>query len=213
MSTLKILIVPVTPFQQNCSIVFDDETKIGAVVDPGGDLARIEDAIKQSGAKIEKILITHGHIDHAGGAAELAEKLGVKVYGPHIADKPNLDNLAARGAAFGIQGARALTPDHWLKEGDDVTVGGLKFSVWEAPGHSPGSIVFFDAEHKFALMGDVLFQNSVGRTDLPGGSHDTLIASIKNKILPLGDDVQFLPGHGNASRIGIERLNNPYLQD
>jgi hydroxyacylglutathione hydrolase len=212
MAQLKILIVPVTPFQQNCSIVFDDETKIGAVVDPGGDLERIEAAITQSGTKIEKILITHGHFDHTGGAAELAEKLGVKVYGPHIADKAILDNIPERAASYGIVGARILTPDLWLKEGDAVSVGGLKFSVIEAPGHSPGSIVFFDAEHKFALMGDVLFQNSVGRTDLPGGSHDTLIASIKNKILPLGDEVQFLPGHGNASRIGTERLNNPFLR-
>ena len=213
MSKLKVIIVPVTPFQQNCSIIYDDETKIGAVVDPGWDLYRIDEAIKQAGVKIEKILITHGHIDHAGGAAEFAEKLGVKVEGPHIADKAILENLPNRGKDFGMVGARVLVPDRWLKEGDEVSVGALKFSVLEAPGHSLGSVVLFNAEHKFALMGDVLFQNSVGRTDLPGGSHETLIKNIKTKILPLGDDVMFLPGHGGASRIGIERLNNPFLQD
>jgi hydroxyacylglutathione hydrolase len=213
MTQLKILIVPVSPFQQNCSIIYDAETMIGAVVDPGWDLDRIEAAIKQAGVKVEKILITHGHIDHAGGAAEFAERLGVEVEGPHIADKSILDNLPNRGRDYGMLGARVLVPNRWLKDGDEVQVGGLKFSVIEAPGHSPGSIVLFNAEHKFALMGDVLFQNGVGRTDFPGCSHETLIASIKNKILPLGDDVQFLPGHGNASRIGIERLNNPYLQD
>jgi hydroxyacylglutathione hydrolase len=213
MAKLKIMIVPVTPFQQNCSLVIDEDTNMAAVVDPGGDLERIEDAIKQAGVKVERILLTHGHIDHAGGAAELAGKFSVKVEGPHIADKMFLDNLPQRGADFGINGARAVTPDRWLKDGDEVVVGGLKFSVHEAPGHSPGSVVFFNADNKFALMGDVLFQNSIGRTDLPGGSHETLLKSIREKVLPLGDDVTFLPGHGAASRIGIERLNNPFLQD
>ncbi len=212
MAKFKILVIPVTPFQQNCSIIFDEETKRGAVVDPGGDLERIEDAIKQSGVTIEKILLTHGHIDHAGGAADLAAKLNVKVIGPAVADKPVLDNIPSRGHLFGMPGAKSVTPDQWLKEGDVVEVGGLTFSVLETPGHSPGSIVLFNAENRFALMGDVLFQNSVGRTDLPGGSHEVLMASIKNKVLALGDDVEFLPGHGNASRIGIERLNNPFLR-
>ena len=212
MAKLKVLIVPVTPFQQNCSIIFDEDTKRGAVVDPGGDLERIEEAIKHSGAMIEKILLTHGHIDHAGGAADLAAKLKVKVIGPAIAEKPVLDNIPNRAHMFNMPDAKSVTPDQWLQEGDEVSVGGLKFSILETPGHSPGSIVFFNAENKFALMGDVLFQNSVGRTDIPGGNHETLLASIKNKVLPLGDDVNFLPGHGNASRIGTERLNNPFLR-
>ncbi len=212
MATLKILICPVTPFQQNCSIVFDDETKQGAVVDPGGDLERIENAIRQSGAKIEKILLTHGHIDHAGGAADLAAKLKVKVIGPAIADKPILDNIPNRAIMFNMDGAKSVTPDQWLKDGDEVHVGGLSFRVVEAPGHSPGHIVFFNEANKFALMGDVLFQNSIGRTDIPGGNHEQLLRSIHEKVLPLGDEVQFLPGHGNASQIGHERRNNPYLK-
>lgn len=212
MAKLSVRIIPVTPFQQNCSLIVDEDLKIAAVVDPGGDVPRILEAVKAAGVKVEKIIITHGHIDHAGGAAELAAALGVKVEGPHLRDKHYLDDLPARGEAFGMKGSRVLTPDRWLVEGDEVTVGGLKFSVIEAPGHSPGSVVLFNDENKFALMGDVLFQNSVGRTDLPGGSHETLIKSIKEKILPLGDDVVFLPGHGAASRIGDERLTNPYIQ-
>jgi len=212
MATLKILICPVTPFQQNCSIVFDDDTKLGAVVDPGGDIERIEDAIKQSGVKIEKILLTHGHIDHAGGAEALAKKLGVKVIGPHEREKPVLDNIPNRATVFGMPDAKGVTPDQWLREGDEVSVGGLSFSVIEAPGHSPGSVVFFNAANKFALMGDVLFQNSIGRTDIPGGDHEQLLRSIREKILPLGDDVQFLPGHGKPSVIGLEKRQNPYLQ-
>ena len=213
MAKLKIMIILVTPFQQNCSLVIDEDTNFAAVVDPGGDLGRIEAAIAQTGAKVERILLTHGHIDHAGGAAELAEKLGVKVEGPHIGDKAILDDLPKRGAAFGIHGARAVTPDRWLKDGDEVEVGDLKFSVHEAPGHSPGSVIFFNAENKFALMGDVLFQGSIGRTDLPGGDHQTLLRSIRDKVFPLGDDVVFLPGHGAASQIGEERRNNPFLRD
>ncbi|MFN0190767.1 MAG: MBL fold metallo-hydrolase [Aestuariivirga sp.] len=211
MTKLSVAVVQVTPFQQNCSIVFDAESKKGAVVDPGGDLDTIRGAIEKTGVSIEKILLTHGHIDHAGGAAELRDLLGVKIEGPHKADDFLLQGLPESGARYGMLTARALTPDLWLEEGDTVEVGGLRFSVIEAPGHSPGSVVLFEAENKFALMGDVLFQGSVGRTDFPYGSHDTLIASIKNKILPLGDDVVFLPGHGNPSQIGHERKTNPFI--
>jgi glyoxylase-like metal-dependent hydrolase (beta-lactamase superfamily II) len=213
MAKLKALIIPVTPFQQNCSLIFDEEAKRGAVVDPGGDVPLILEAIKQSGIAIEKILLTHGHIDHAGGAAELREALATTIEGPNREDKFLLDALPESGAKFGMLGVRAVEPDRWLEEGDTVTVSGLNFSVLEAPGHTPGSVVFFNNENRFALMGDVLFQGSVGRTDLPRGSHETLLRSIREKILPLGDDVAFLPGHGPASRIGEERRTNPFLQE
>jgi hydroxyacylglutathione hydrolase len=211
MATARAAIVPVTPFQQNCSLVWSDVTKVGAVVDPGGDVERIKAAIAQVGITIEKILITHGHIDHAGGAAELAEALGVPVEGPHKGDASLLATLPASGLAFGISGARALTPDRWLEEGDTVTVSDLVFSVLHCPGHSPGSVVLFNDANRFALMGDVLFSGSVGRTDLPGGSHDQLIASIRDKVLPLGDDVAFICGHGPTSTIGEERATNPFI--
>ena len=212
MATLKVFIIPVTPFQQNCSLVFDEDAKRGAIVDPGGDVPAILEAIKQRGIAIEKILLTHGHIDHAGGAAELRDALGTTIEGPQRGEKFLLDGLPESGARYGMMGVRAVEPDRWLAEGDTVTVAGLSFNVIEAPGHTPGSVVFFNAENRFALMGDVLFQGSVGRTDLPRGSHETLIRSIREKILPLGDDVAFLPGHGPASRIGDERRNNPFLQ-
>ena len=213
MAQLKVLLIPVTPFQQNCSLVFDDAAKIGAVVDPGGDVPTILDAVRQAGVKVEKILLTHGHIDHAGGAAELKEALGVAIEGPHEADLFLLETLPQSGARFGMLEARVVTPDRWLKDGDEVTVGSLRFSVLTAPGHSPGSVVYFNAESRFALMGDVLFQGSIGRTDLPGGDHQTLLRSIRDKVFPLGDDVVFLPGHGAASQIGEERRNNPFLRD
>lgn len=213
MAKLKVLVVPVTPFQQNCSIVFDEAVKVGAVVDPGGDIPAIREAIGQSGARIEKILLTHGHLDHAGGAAELAETLGVGIEGPHVDDLFLLENLAESGARYGIMGMRPVAPGRWLGDGDTVQVGGLTFSVYHAPGHSPGSVVYYDAANRFALMGDVLFQGSIGRTDLPRADHATLLRSIREKILPLGDDVVFLPGHGPASRIGVERQSNPFLQD
>ena len=212
MAKLKVLIIPVTPFQQNCSLVFDEGTKRGAIVDPGGDVPNICEAIEQSNVKIEKILLTHGHIDHAGGAEELREALGVQIEGPHVDDLFLLNDLPKSGAKYGMVDSRSVVPDRWLKDGDEVTVAGLKFSILHAPGHSPGSVIFFNNENRFALMGDVLFQGSVGRTDFPYGSQETLMKSIKEKVLPLGDDVVFLPGHGPASQIGTERKSNPFIQ-
>lgn len=212
MAKLKVLIIPVTPFRQNCSLVFTEENMRGAVVDPGGDVQTILKVIEQSDVKVVKILLTHGHIDHAGGAAELREALGVQIEGPHKEDLFLLKDLPTSGAKFGMADSRSIVPDRWLNDGDEVEVAGLKFSILHAPGHSPGSVVFFNDLSRFALMGDVLFQGSVGRTDFPYGSQDTLMASIKEKVLPLGDDVAFLPGHGRASQIGVERKTNPFIQ-
>ena len=211
MSTLKAMIVPVTPFQQNCAILWDEESKRGAVSDPGGDVGRIIEAVEKSGVTIEKVLLTHGHIDHAGGAAELAERLGVGIEGPHTEDLFLLEDLPRSGAQYGMQGVRPVTPDRWLKEGDTVTVGGLTFDILETPGHTPGSVVFFNRPNRFLLGGDVLFKGSIGRTDFPRGDHAALLASIRDKLFPLGDDVVFLPGHGQPGRIGEERLTNPFL--
>jgi glyoxylase-like metal-dependent hydrolase (beta-lactamase superfamily II) len=211
MTKLQALIIPVTPFQQNCSLVYDAESKIGAVVDPGGDVEMILDAIRESGVTVEKILLTHGHIDHAGGAAELKERLNVPIEGPHPEDLFLLETLAETGAQYGMADVRPVTPDRWLKEGDTVTVGGLSFAVHEAPGHTPGSVVLFNDENRFALVGDVLFQGSIGRTDFPRGDHATLLRSIREKLYPLGDDVVCLPGHGQPCQIGVERETNPFL--
>ena len=194
MAKLKVLIIPVTPFQQNCSLVFDEETMRGAVVDPGGDVASILKAAEQAGVTVEKILLTHGHIDHAGGAAELRDALHVQIEGPHAGDQFLMDDLVNSGARFGMVGSRSVVPDRLLEDGDEVFLAGLKFSIHHAPGHSPGSVVFFNGENRFALMGDVLFHGSVGRTDFSYGSQDTLMKSIREKVLPLGDDVTFLAG-------------------
>jgi glyoxylase-like metal-dependent hydrolase (beta-lactamase superfamily II) len=212
MTKLQAFIIPVTPFQQNCSLVFDEARKLGAIVDPGGDVDLILEAVQESGIAIEKILLTHGHIDHAGGAAELKERLGVPIEGPHPEDLFLLESLAESGAQYGMA-ARSVTPDRWLKEGDSVSVGDLAFQVFEAPGHTPGSVVFFNAENRFALVGDVLFKGSIGRTDFPRGDHATLIRSIRDKLYPLGDDVVCLPGHGQPCRIGEERMTNPFLNE
>jgi hydroxyacylglutathione hydrolase len=212
MPKARATIVPVTPFQQNCTLLWDEESKRGVVIDPGGDLDRVRDAIKQSGITVERILLTHGHIDHAGGAAALKESLGVPIEGPHRADLPLLQHLAKTGAAYGMSEARNVTPDRWLQEGDQVRVGDLSFDVLHCPGHSPGSVALFNKDQRFAIVGDVLFQGSVGRTDLPLGDHAALIRSIKEKLLPLGDDVAFICGHGPTSTIGQERATNPFLQ-
>jgi hydroxyacylglutathione hydrolase len=211
MPKLRVAIIPVSAFQQNCSLVFDEETKRGVVVDPGDNVDRIVSAVEQLGLKIEMILLTHGHLDHAGGADELREKLGVEIIGPHKDDQFLMDNLAQRGLEFGMKALRDVTPNRYLVDGDTVEAAGFIFEVVHAPGHSPGSVVFFSRASKFALMGDVLFKQSIGRTDLAGGNHETLLRSIREKVLPLGDDVEFLPGHGEASRIGDERLTNPFL--
>jgi glyoxylase-like metal-dependent hydrolase (beta-lactamase superfamily II) len=208
---MKAAIVQVTPFQQNCTLIWDDATKVGAVIDPGGDLALIEDAIRQTGIQVEKILLTHGHIDHAGGADELRDKLKVKIEGPHKADALLLDAIEKQGELYGIQGVRNVTPDRWLDEGDTVTVAGRTFEIFHCPGHSPGSVVFFNRPQKFALVGDVIFNGSIGRTDFPYGDFDSLVSAIRTKLFPLGDDVMFICGHGPPGQFGQERLNNPFL--
>ena len=205
------LIVPVSPFQQNCTLLWNEATKHGVVIDPGGDVPDILAGIKQAGITVDEIWITHGHIDHVGGAAELRDELKVPIIGPHVADKYLLDYVVASGANFGMTGVRNFAPDRWLNEGDQLKIGDLVFDIYHAPGHSPGSVVFFNKDMRFAIVGDVLFNGSVGRTDLPGGDHATLIRSINDKLLPLGDDIGFICGHGPGSNFGHERATNPFL--
>ena len=212
--SLKVAIVPVTGFQQNCSIIWDAGTMRAAVVDPGGDVPKILAAIKEMGVTVERIWLTHGHIDHAGGAAELKEALGgVPIEGPDQRDKFLLDGLPGKALEYGMQGVRVVTPDRWLSEGETLTVSGLTFTILHVPGHTPGSLVFYNAANKFALVGDTLFSGSIGRTDMEYGDHSALVAGIRTKLLPLGDDVSFLPGHGPHSSFGRERMSNPYVGD
>ncbi|WP_457938479.1 MBL fold metallo-hydrolase [Mesorhizobium sp. 10J20-29] len=212
MGQLNAGIVPVTPFQQNCTILFDADDKQGVVVDPGGDVDQILSVLKDNGITVTAIWLTHGHIDHAGGAMELKEALGVDIVGPHEADRFLLDGLEVQARQFGVSGAvRNCTPDRFLTEGETVSFGTHSFEVLHCPGHAPGHVVFFDREANFAHVGDVLFHGSIGRTDLPGGDHAALIRSIKEKLLPLGDDVGFICGHGPGGRLGEERRSNPFL--
>jgi hydroxyacylglutathione hydrolase len=211
--SLKAAIVPVTPFMQNCTLLWDEASMTGAVVDPGGDVRRIEAGIAKAGMTVEKIILTHGHIDHAGGAMELKETLGgVPIEGPHRADDFLLEGLQEQGLEFGMDGVRNVTPDRWLAEGDTVTVAGHAFSVLHCPGHSRGSVVLVNSAQRFMLVGDVLFKGSIGRTDFAYGDHQALIEGIKTKLLPLGDDYAFICGHGPMSTIGEERQNNPFIQ-
>jgi glyoxylase-like metal-dependent hydrolase (beta-lactamase superfamily II) len=212
MGQLNAGIVPVTPFQQNCTILFDQDEKAGVVVDPGGDVDRILATLKENAIVVTAIWITHGHIDHAGGAMDLKEALGVDIIGPHEDDRPLLANLENQAKRFGVTDTvRNCTPDRFLTEGETVSFGGHLFEVLHCPGHAPGHVVFYNRAAKFAHVGDVLFRGSIGRTDLPGGDHAALIRSIKEKLLPLGDDVGFLCGHGPGGRFGEERRTNPFL--
>jgi hydroxyacylglutathione hydrolase len=212
MQPLKVSVVPVTPFQQNCSIVVCSATNQAAIVDPGGDVDTIRSAIEQLKVTPEKIWLTHGHIDHAGGAAELSEALSLPIEGPDERDAFLMANLEAQAERFGMTGIRNVKPTRWLVEGETITVGELSFGVLHVPGHTPGHLVFFNAPSRFALVGDTLFQGSVGRTDFPYGNSEELITGIKGKLLPLGDDVTILPGHGPASTIGAERTGNGFLR-
>jgi hydroxyacylglutathione hydrolase len=208
---IKAAVVPVTPFEQNCSLIWDSITKRGAVVYPGGDVEQIEAAIAHFGVTIEKIVLTHGHLDHVGGAAELKAKLGVAIEGPHVADKFLMEGVEKQAAAYGLEGLRNATSDRWLEEGQKLSIAGHDFEILHCPGHSPGSLVYVSLPQKFALVGDVLFRGSIGRTDFPYGDHDALIRSIKTKLFPLGDDIAFICGHGPTGNFGMERQSNPLL--
>ena len=208
---LELAVVPVTPFQQNCSLVRCRASGQGAVVDPGGEVDKLLAAIEESGTSVESILLTHGHADHAGGTAALARELSVPVIGPHEEDRFWLESLAEQGRAFGLSGAEDVVPERWLNDGDEVSVGRLRLAVRHCPGHTPGHVVFLHAGSRFAWVGDVLFRGSIGRSDFPRGDYDTLIRSIQERLLPLGDDVRFLSGHGPMSSFGEERRTNPFL--
>ena len=209
---LKALVQTVTPFEQNASILFCSETNKCAIVDPGGDIHILLELLKNHNLVPERVLLTHGHIDHAGGATEISEILNVEIHGPHIDDKFLLDELQKQGEMFGLQ-SKNCNPDKWLNEGDVVMIGNQKLEVYFCPGHTPGHIIFFNKKVNLAIVGDVLFNGSIGRTDLPGGNYNQLIESVKNKLWPLGDDVDFIPGHGPVSTFKIERNSNPFVSD
>lgn len=210
---LRYQTLPVTAFQQNCSILWCDATREAAVVDPGGDLPRLLRAIEQLGVVPKQILLTHAHIDHAGGTAELARTLGVPIVGPHEGDRFWIDGLAQQARMFGFPPAEPFEPTRWLADGDSVSVGRSTLAVRHCPGHTPGHVVFHSAEAQRAFVGDVLFAGSIGRTDFPGGDFDTLVASITQRLWPMGDDTVFIPGHGPESSFGAERRSNPYVRD
>ncbi|NVJ99397.1 MAG: MBL fold metallo-hydrolase [Alphaproteobacteria bacterium] len=210
---LKAQIVPVTPFQQNCSIIWCDETMEGAFVDPGGEAAKLMDAAKSLGVNITQMLLTHGHLDHAGGAQDIKDQLGLPIIGPHKDDKFWLDGIEEHAANYNMPGLRCCVPDKWLDDGDEVQVGNVTLKVLHTPGHTPGHVVFYEPTHKVAFVGDVLFKGSIGRTDFPRGNMDDLVAAITGKLWPLGDEVTFVPGHGPLSTFGAERQSNPFVGD
>ncbi len=210
---LKVHVVPVTQFQQNCSIIWCDETMKGALVDPGGDVDAILAEVEKRGITLEKILLTHGHLDHAGGAQDIREKLSLPIMGPARGDKFWLDGIESQAAQYGMMGLRCCIPDEWLDEGAEIKVGNVTLKTVHCPGHTPGHLVFYDEASRVAFVGDVLFAGSIGRTDFPQGNHQDLIDSITQKLWPLGDDMSFVPGHGPISTFGRERKTNPFVAD
>lgn len=212
-SPVKCQVIPVTPYQQNCSLLWCTETRQAAVVDPGGEIDRIIAAAEAENLQIVKILITHGHLDHCAGTAELRDRLSIPVEGPQQEDQFWIEQLPVMCANMGFPPAEVFTPDRWLEDGDTVELGKLKLEVIHCPGHTPGHVVFFLPNVNLALVGDVIFQGSIGRTDFPRGDMDTLLGSIRNKLFPLGDDVAFVPGHGPTSTFGHERQTNPFVSD
>ena len=210
---LQISIVPVTEFQQNCSIAYDDQTKNGVVVDPGGDLEKIAQAVANLEVKVQAIWLTHGHLDHAGSAEAAKKEFGVDIIGPHADDKMLLDNIEMAAVNYDLTGFFNAKPDRWLSSGDSLQVDEHEFEVRHCPGHAPGHVIFINHANKIILMGDVLFQGSIGRTDLPGGNHQQLLNSIRDQVLTLDDDYQFICGHSAPSTIGHERKTNPFLTD
>ncbi len=210
---MKVAIVPVTPYQQNCSILVCEETMRAAIVDPGGDLPRLREALQQLGVTLEKVLLTHGHMDHCAAADLVRREFGVPVEGPQREDAFWIERLPESCARVGFPHADAFEPDRWLEDGETVSFGNQTLEVLHCPGHTPGHVVFFHRGERLALVGDVLFQGSIGRTDFPRGDHDTLINAIRNKLFPLGDDVAFVPGHGPTSTFGNERRSNPFVAD
>ncbi|MGB1139837.1 MAG: MBL fold metallo-hydrolase [Halioglobus sp.] len=211
--SLKCSIIPVTQYQQNCSVIKCEQSGRAAIVDPGGDIERILDAVKQLDATVEKIILTHAHMDHCAASDVLRQQLNVPIEGPHRGDDFWLEGLPQACQMAGFPPADAFVPDRWLEDGDTVTVGDLQLQVYHCPGHTPGHVVFVHPDQKVAWVGDVLFQGSIGRTDFPGGNHQQLIDSIRGKLFPLGDDITFIPGHGPPSTFGQERQTNPFVAD
>lgn len=209
---MRVGIIPVTAFEQNCSLIWCTKTMRGAFVDPGGDLDKLKRALEQTGVTLEKILVTHGHMDHCGMAGVFAREMGVPIEGPHEGDRFWIESLDDPTRRYGLPG-ESFEPDRWLVDGDRVTVGELELQVVHCPGHTPGHVVFFHEGSRVAMVGDVLFQGSIGRTDFPKGDHQQLIDSITRKLWPLGDDVAFVPGHGPNSTFGHERRTNPFVAD
>ena len=222
MPGFRVVIIPVTAFAQNCTLLFDETTRQEVVFDPGGDVDRIIDTLSRQGLELQRILLTHGHLDHAGAAAPLKRILNgqpeaagrppIEIWGPDERERFLLDSIERQQTRFGMTGLENVTPDRWLTEGDVVEAGALRFDVVHCPGHTPGSVVYVEKTARLAVVGDVLFHGSVGRTDFPYGEHDTLIKNIKTKLLPLGDDITFISGHGQTSTFGEERRGNPFIQ-
>lgn len=210
---MRFEIIPVTPYQQNCSLIWCEATRSAALIDPGGDVDQLVASVERAGVKLEKLLLTHAHLDHVGGTLELARAFNLPIYGPQEADAFWLDLLPDQARMFGFPPAEAFRPDHWLNDGDIVALGEVRLTVIHCPGHTPGHVVFHEPISRHAFVGDVLFQGSIGRTDFPRGNHAALISAIKNKLFPLGDDIKFVPGHGPMSTFGRERLGNPYVSD